>query len=223
MFNKIINSFTRRLISNFNKIGILQLNYKIPNYDLNFKNFDCIVDVGFADGTDIFKNVIDIFFYVVEPNPNYNESVISFLKERKGVHIKEALSDKKSEAPFYLRDKASSLIKGNLKKNSEKIIIKTNTLDNVLDIENSIYNNLILKVDTEGNELNVLKGGKKTLKSQKLKMIILELRLQNIQTYNPSEMISFLDKYGFQWHKILKIGHRKSGPSYLDVLFLRKK
>ena len=105
MVNKIINSFVRRLISNFNKIGFLQLNYKIPNYDFNFKNFDCIVDVGFADGTDIFKNVNDIFFYVVEPNHNYNQNVISFLKERKGIHIKEALSNKESEAPFYLRDK----------------------------------------------------------------------------------------------------------------------
>ena len=84
------------------------------------------------------------------------------------------------------------------------------------------FKNIILKIDTEGHELNVLKGASNLLKSNSLKRILLELRLKNIKTYNPSELINFLYDKNFLWDEVLHIGHRNSGPNYIDLLFRKK-
>ena len=79
----------------------------------------------------------------------------------------------------------------------------------------------MLKIDTEGNELNILKGSTKILK--KINYLMLEVRLKNIKTYNPSELISFCHKYKFFWDKVLEIYYVKNGISYFDLLLIKKK
>ena len=98
-------------------------------------------------------------------------------------------------------------------------LINVDKLDNVLNFR--INKKSLLKIDTEGNELNVLKGAKKILK--KIDYLVLEIRIDQIKTYNPSELISFCYKNGFIWKQILDISYSKFGVNYLDVLFERKK
>lgn len=47
----------------------------------------------------------------------------------------------------------------------------------------------ILKISCEGAELDVLKGANNILKN--ISYVIVEMRLQNIETYNSSEFIIF--------------------------------
>ena len=84
----------------------------------------------------------------------------------------------------------------------------------------NLYNipkNTLLKIDTEGYELEVLKGSEKLLKN--IDYCIIEVRLENINTYNPSEIINFLYEKNFIFHKILKIYYAKYGIDFIDVLF----
>ena len=51
-----------------------------------------------------------------------------------------------------------------------EIVVKTQTLDNFC-LEKKISNIDVLKIDTEGNELNVLKGAKRLLSENKINLI----------------------------------------------------
>ena len=71
----------------------------------------------------------------------------------------------------------------------------------------------------EGAELEILKGSIQTL--NKVNYVIVEIRLQKINTYNPSEIISYLYKNNFVWLDMLEIYYAKEGVDYIDILFKR--
>jgi len=102
---------------------------------------------------------------------------------------------------------------------TKKIYIDVDKLDNILKNE-IISGTTLLKIDTEGFELDVLKGSEELLK--KINYCIVEIRLQKIKTYNPSEMIKFLLNNEFYWDKILKVYYAKEGVDFIDVLFIKK-
>ena len=96
-----------------------------------------------------------------------------------------------------------------------KINVNLDKLDNIL---NEIkLENALLKIDTEGYELEVLKGANDILK--KVDYCIIEVRLQNIDTYNSSELINYLYERNFKIHKILKVYYVKDGIDFMDILF----
>ncbi len=78
----------------------------------------------------------------------------------------------------------------------------------------------MLKIDCEGGELDVLKGANNIL--EKVSYVIVEVRLQKIKTYNPSEIINFLYEKNFLWNKILDVYFAKDDIDYIDILFLKK-
>ena len=99
----------------------------------------------------------------------------------------------------------------------QKIIkISFNTIDKYY-LENNFKKIDILKIDTEGNELNVLKGSSNILK--KINFLVVELRLKNIKTYNPNELIAKKKKKNFIWDSIIETGYARNGLSYIDILF----
>ena len=57
--------------------------------------------------------------------------------------------------------------------------------------------NELIKIDCEGDELNVLKGHV----LEKVSYVIVEVRLQKIKTYNPSQIINCMKKifYGMKF------------------------
>ena len=77
-----------------------------------------------------------------------------------------AVSDNQLSKFFYIDNKnfgANSLIK---KRFNKKIKVKCDTLDRLIKKQN--IKNSFIKIDTEGSEINVLKGMKKIFKSQNL-------------------------------------------------------
>ena len=150
-------------------------------------------------------------------------------------HI-EVLSDKVKEVTFYLDGKgAESTGPGNsyyledthhyLNAPSEQRI--TNTLDNIYD--NSFQFDLV-KLDTQGSELDIIKGGKELFK--KVKGVIIE---ENIYRYNfnaplHDEIKEYMESIGFELvatldEKNYTITNRegKSAPHLeIDTLYIRK-
>jgi len=209
------------LIHNFFSYFNLQFYYtkklSIPkNLDIKF-----IIDVGVAHGTDfLLDNYPRAKYFLIEPYSKFWPYIENnILKKVKGKLFKIGADKKKGQKKFFLLDVSSSLIKReNIPKHSVRFI-NVDKLDNIINFD--IDKKTLLKIDTEGNELNVLKGAKKILK--KINYLVLEIRIDQIKTYNPSELISFCNKYGFIWKQILDISYSKTGVNYLDVLFERKK
>ena len=132
-----------------------------------------------------------------------------------GKLYKTAAGNKSGSFDFFDFDVASSFLQRSDYALENKINVNLDKLDNIL---NEIkLENALLKIDTEGYELEVLKGANDILK--KVDYCIIEVRLQNIDTYNSSELINYLYERNFKIHKILKVYYVKDGIDFMDILF----
>lgn len=168
------------------------------------KNANCI-DVGCHEGEflDLFLQYApNGIHYGFEPLPNYYEN----LKKNYGQKCKiypHALSDQKGESTFNFvvsNPAYSGLQKRNYDKSNEKdtaITVQTDLLDNILPKETQID---FIKIDVEGGEYQVLKGGIQTLKKNQ-PIIIFEHGLGAADVYGTTpEMVYDLlvEETGFQ-------------------------
>ena len=82
----------------------------------------------------------------------------------------------------------------------------------------------LLKIDTQGNELNILKGSKKLLKN--IKFIRLELMLYDYyeNSYSISDIELFLKKFNFKIFNILEVQQNPVNlkTDWIEVLFYNK-
>ena len=78
-------------------------------------------------------------------------------------------------------------------KNDNDIIIDVSTLD----IEININSEYLIKIDVEGYEYHVLKGGKKILENKKLIGIIIETNsMTKKYGYNNEDLANFMNSFG---------------------------
>ena len=210
-----IFKFIQKIFKYFN----LKIFYsKDINFLRNITRVDYIIDVGVEKGTGfLYKNFSKAKYYLIEANPVYYDYLEHyFLTKFNGKLFKIAAGKKKSEKNFFLNGPISSFYKRKIlicKKKRVKIL----PLDKILRKE-KINKNTILKVDCEGGELDVLLGARAILKKN---YVIIEVRLQKINTYNPSEIISLLYEYKFKWKQVLKVYYAKKGIDFIDVLFTK--
>ena len=108
--------------------------------------------------------------------------------------------------------------------NFSEINVQTQTLDNFC-LSEKIENIDVLKIDTEGNDLNVLKGAKKLLSENKIKVIYTEISDTKIDFKEKEKStIDFLNDYNFDLKKIYrnKTFSILSGLRVTDNLFINK-
>jgi len=169
-------------------------------------------------------------FYLFDPNPKVKNYLKSLLKKNNIKYFNVALDNSNQEKEFFLNkffeSSGSSLnsITINDKKwmisrklfmqlfqpfkklNSyEKIYVKTQTIDTFCE-NNKIDKIDILKIDTEGNELNVLRGSEKLLSKNNIKIIYVEI-IESKDNYSKKEslVVEYLKKYNFNLKKTYKI------------------
>jgi len=186
-------------------------------------------------------------FFLFDPNPKAKDYLKSILQNEKIKYFNIALDNSNSQKTFYLNKffepSGSSLnttIRDDKKwKNTRKIFmqifqpfkkiedfseikVQTRTLDNFC-YEKNINNIDVLKIDTEGNELNVLKGAKKLLEKSNINIIYTEIS-QTKKSFLEKEknVIDFLDTYNFKLIKKYQIKSFSilSGLKATDNLFI---
>jgi FkbM family methyltransferase len=195
----------------------------------------CIFDVGANYGQtalyyhETFKNAK---IYSFEPVK------VSYLKlEKETQHIKQiecfqiALGEENKEFEIALHDESNSqlnslkAIAANQGNQSVKEIIKSVTLD-VFVTEKNIEQIDLLKIDTEGFELEVLIGSENFLRTRKIKAILCEVALSKRNTRNTqlSEIINALDKYDYFFVGLFEtnVNYYKDGLAYSNALFILK-
>ena len=208
----------------------------ISNY---LTNTNVLIDIGAYKG--LFSKTANSFFsfektICFEPNKllidiiKKNNSNINLIIEN------IALSDKEGTATFHLHEDSSmnSIIESNidvLKSEFpwdnpdllDKNLVPTKTLDNYmknLDVKN---HSLFIKIDTQGNELNVLKHSIQTLKFTKVLLIEFMFLNPYKNDFSFFDLISFLNKHNFICKGALTIFKRPSKKiSGVDFLFVKK-
>jgi FkbM family methyltransferase len=158
-----------------------------------------VVDVGAADGSpDLYKRFPDADLEIVEPHPLY-QSVLerSILRSRKARLHKCAAGSEKGEASLYLKGRTGSSLLSDRGRGSVDVSVeRLDALIKATDIKRPS----LLKIDTEGYELDVLKGAEGIL--DKIDCVVAEVYFPSPQ-YTAAELIEFLRVRGFQITQIL--------------------
>lgn len=175
------------------------------------------IDVGANMGQTInlvrkdFKNSK---IYSFEPTPELVKQLEDKYKKDTEVTISEkALADFDGEAKFYIStySPTNSMLIPDIElyteihservadfKNLKEIIVPVTTLNNWYKVNNFTERIDVLKIDTQGTELQVLKGAEDLLKD-KIKIIILEIQFVNFYKGSPPyyKIFEFLYNHEF--------------------------
>jgi len=192
-----------------------------------------ILDIGAyrGDWTRMASRVFpDAKIFMIEATPE-NEIWLRQVSEAAGFAI-ALLGDKSQKSvDFYLADpQKTSITTGNSVfrektryfDNHHLIKLPMTTLDKIV-VQQKLKNIDFIKIDTQGSELNILKGGRKTV--DKTEFILLET--QNLE-YNEKapfieEVIVAMKNYGFRLFDILETHYLPSGELFqVDLLFAQK-
>jgi len=206
-------------------------------YKDNIGKKPIIFDVGANDGQSIErfssmfpKSTVHSF----EPIKECYEKIFNIYNRKNIIINNFALGDRDCERIFHVNKNSytSSFFKINKKyaelvnydhiNKSEKKKIKT--LDGYVN-SHKIKKIDILKIDTQGYELNVLKGAKKSLKD-KIKFIELELTLADYykKKINFYEIDKVLTKNNFILCDMANFSYNKNKQlAWFDLLYLKKK
>lgn len=170
-----------------------------------------IVDIGASGGIDPrWEKFSDYFIATLfEPDPREYETLKSKCKKN-AIVLNSALSDSIKDIEFHLcrKQQVSSVFLPNynfLKKFPDverfdvlkTIKIKVDTLDNQLK-KNNMTDVDLIKIDTQGYELNILKGSTDALE----KVIGLEIEVEFVPLYEKqplfNEVDNYINKFGFE-------------------------
>jgi FkbM family methyltransferase len=208
----------------------------VKNYT---KETNVLLDIGAHKG--LFSATANLFSsfdktICFEPNTNMNESIKS---SNTGINLKIeniALSDKKGKAIFHLHEDSSmnsivdsdnEVLKSEFPWDNPDLMketeVPTDTLDNY--IEDSILqnNSFFIKIDTQGNELSVLKNSLKTLKRTEVILIEFMFLTPYDTDFSFLDLSNFLNENGFDCKGALTIFKRPSKKvSGVDFLFVKR-
>ena len=227
----------------FNKIGHKKFYRKLLS-----KN-PTIIDVGANKGQTIvfFKKIFPrLKIFAFEPSETYKFLEKKYHNDKNIKLSNVAIDKKKGKKKFYyhkFKSYNTSGLSGFYKINKDSkdhIRLKSSERNKILkeinfsysvncmsldDIFKKKINIDLLKIDTQGNELNVLKGSKKLLKN--IKFIKLELMLYDYyeKSYSISDIDLFLKKYNFKIFNILEVQQNPVNfkTDWIDVLFYNTK
>ena len=206
-------SFTENIIKHSSKKGIksniflFDPNPKVKNYiayllkNNNVKYFDIALD----NSNEQKKFTLNEFY---EPS---GSSLVSDHKEDKWYNV--------TRKSFMQIIQPFKKIKGYV-----EINVQTQSIDNFC-LKNNINCIDLLKLDTEGNEFNVLKGAEKFLSENKIKIIYTEVCTTKTNHKNKVYQIeNFLKKYNFEHVKSfdMRVLSFLSGLKGSDHLFIHK-
>jgi FkbM family methyltransferase len=170
-----------------------------------------IIDVGVGDEGSpfLYERFRDAFYISIDPVSESREALDKLLQESQFTYIEKALGTEPGSIELEVSEKLSrtSMYKrthyDSKSATSEKRKVDMETLDRVLS-EFKITSPSLLKIDTEGSEMDILEAGQKTL--EKVDYVVLELPLtKNFKnSYTFSDAILFMKKNGFEVFQILK-------------------
>jgi FkbM family methyltransferase len=215
-----------------------------PVYDvkriLHNTDFSILFDIGANLGQST-KNFIEFFpnatIYSFEPaNASFTELQKLFNKRDKVKCFNIALSNENGNLNFFINKKnpfstMNSLLKEEkLDKSNDYEIqnVETQTLDFFCKNKNINHINY-LKVDTEGNDLSVLKGAEKMLANSSIDIIQVEVGMNPTNKFHNSfdEVKQYLQEYKYFLFGIYDQSHewveQKPILRRCDALFISKK
>jgi FkbM family methyltransferase len=236
-YYKKLYNFTDRFFQNTFSKEICEIINKVKsNKKINVFDIGCYLGNFSRDiKKNLNKNKLNkVNFILFDPNP--------FIKLKDFNHHRLGINDKSTKKSFYFNsffpssgsgfnkitmndffwNLSRKLITFQILKKFIKFQVKTISLDNFCE-KKKITRIELLKIDTEGHEFQVLKGGKKIL--NKTKIVLVEVMgKKNIFLKKFGKINNFLIKYNFKLLKIKNIWSVSvlSNIKAVDALYINK-
>jgi len=158
--------------------------------------------------------------FLFEPNP----TLLKHLSSLRHKVFNVALSDTVREVSFFMSSRSGDsyyLEDTGRYRGASPTKVMTETIDNIVS-ENKISIPDFIKIDTQGSEIDILRGAKNSLGSCKLLLIEIPLVPYNIGAPVTADYFSYLEQLDFLPIEIGEI-HRGYGLQLqVDILFIRK-
>ncbi|HEA28717.1 MAG TPA: FkbM family methyltransferase [Leeuwenhoekiella sp.] len=237
----------KKTIKRYFKNLLFKSGYKINRIDKNYllddnpfravKSFltsedSIFFDIGVNHGQSLHKirkYHPNAFIHGFEPSKYCFQELIRDFNSDKIILNNFAVGDKNGISEFneYSWDSLNSLLKRAYTKSK---IVETYQVD-VISVDNYCEKNKIdhihfLKTDTEGYELNVLKGAERLMKNNKIKFVLIELffDLNFIGQSAAGDIFNFLEKNNFKLVRFYAFSYSDKGlSSKTDALFINTK
>ena len=174
----------------------------------------------------------DATIFSFEPIKQSFDKLVKNTKHYKNIFCYNiALGDEKKEVEIFLHEErfsaCNSLKFDNRDGNgaASKEVVKVTTLNDFV-MENKIEHIDLLKIDTEGYELEVLRGGENILTKGLVNAIIGEVALSTKNNRNTQlhALISYLDNFNYFFVGLYDTDARtyKQGIAFSNALFIKK-
>jgi FkbM family methyltransferase len=191
-----------------------------------------VFDVGVGHGTfALYEAFPKSYFILVEPLVEFENSIRTILAKYDGeIHYKAA-GDKDGWLEINVDDsdlQLSSFANRTTLTKSGNILRKRNvevtTLDSIFKNGTPRLGPILLKIDTEGNEVSALEGADLLLQSTEFVIAEVSIARRFEDGYKFEELINLMSKNGFTVFSFLHIEHEENEmrPRFADIVFGRK-
>lgn len=197
------------------------------NVRLGKKNGIVLFDVG-ANVGQTLDEFLQAFsqpqIYSFEPSPATFQQLQQKYGQRANVRLEHlALSDREGTQPFYVTRNYSvndSLLKPAWDAGAREVPVPVETLDRYCESQ-GISRIDLLKIDTQGNDLNVLQGATRMLDAGQIQFFSLELMYDRMYEGQPTllDVLSFADQYGYRLLGFYEQTYVANKLNYLNACF----
>jgi FkbM family methyltransferase len=186
-----------------------------------------VLDIGAYRGewTQLCKEVWrDSAVLMIEAQPSRLPALEAVARIMSDVAVKQAVLGPKANpaVPFYEQDSASSVLPETSKRHQVSIPLEMRTLDDVT-AHTTFAEPDFIKVDVQGYELDVLRGGGRTLTTAEV--VILEVNLLEIYEGAPllQDVVNFMADAGLRAYDVCTLYRRPKDLALwqLDMIFVR--
>jgi FkbM family methyltransferase len=190
-----------------------------------------IIDVGVGLGTpQLYAAFPDAQLLLVEPLAEFFEGISQTLARRRGVHIPAAAWSSAGEVEVRVEPRwtegSSHYLRHPIEKPSLSVALRrvpAITIDGII-ARHDFPTPFALKIDTEGAELEVIRGASATLERTLFviaEVSVLHNRFQG--SYSFAQFIAAMDQAGFEVCDLLRVGRAPSSQVIdVDLVFQRQ-
>lgn len=191
-----------------------------------------VVDVGVAGGTfELYDAFPEAQIVLVEPLPDLHKCTIDKINSSydKVTLLPVAAGTEAADGEINIEtaslEKSSLLVRSELTKEpsgTERRKIKIERLDELLE-KGAFPGPFGIKIDTEGFELNVVKGVSRILSQVEFFIVEVSIAKRFEHSYSFAEFVGYMDSVGFEVTDMLSFARPdRVGTRYLDLVFKRK-
>lgn len=187
-----------------------------------------IFDIGVHSGTpELYAAFPETYYVLVDPLKENERHLKKILTQYRGEYLLEAAGATMGAATIYVEPSLvgrSSLLERTrfttTGSDLEERSIPVTTLDEIV-AKRGLSGPFGIKIDTEGFELEVIRGAQRTLRDSQFVIAEVSVSKRFESGYVFADMISEMAKHGFHLCDVLTVprSHRTREAMFLDVMF----